>query len=313
MVKLKVEDGACTYTGSWVVQHTESASLHSRHDSDGEAETGASASWGGYIRGVEIYASKGADFGKADVYLDGILHGEIDYFSASEQHNVLVYTITGLAAGYHSISIHKQVARGRSSAAGRINLDYLLADFVHPNRDAIRNIVCIGDSITFGANVSPRPAQLYGRKLQQMLSIPVSIHGLSGASIRTITSIIDAVVVPRRPELILWLAGMNDSHPRADLERGIDRIQELLPTAGIIASTIQYNTYYTAEQNSAKVNEVRTACQNKGIPCVNLYAATFGNSYIHTPEGTVHPNGDGHNLIANLFYNEIITHLRRLS
>lgn len=310
MTKLKVEDGALAYTGNWTVQHTANASLHSRHDSDGTPAANASASWSGYIRGIDIYATKGNSFGLADVYVDDVFHGKIDFYSATAQHGVLVYSITGLTEGYHTISIRKKGIKNAASSACYVDIDYLLPDFVHPKTERIRNIVCIGDSITFGANVASRPDSLYGRRLQQMLSIPVSIHGLSGAPIHTITQILDAVVAPSRPDLILWLAGMNNTNPRADLERGFDKIRELLPDANIIGSTIQYNTYYTNEQNMVKVNEVKTACLNKGISCADLYAATTGNTYINTPEGTVHPNGDGQGLIANLFYNEIVKLLR---
>lgn len=307
MPHLKVEDGALSYTGNWTIQHTANASLHSRHDSDGTASANASALWSGYIRGIDIYATKGSSFGKANVYVDDSLHGEIDFYNPSAQYGIKVYSISGLPEGYHSISIRKSGVKNPSSTACYVNIDYLLPDFVHPvTQTTIRNIVCIGDSITFGANVTPRPDSLYGRRLQHMLSIPVSIHGLSGAPIHIITNIIDAVVAPREPDLVLWLAGMNNMNPRADLERGFDRIRELLPGTMILASTIQYNTYYTSEQNTVKVNEVKAACLNKGVPCVDLYAITLGNTYINTPENTVHPNGDGQGLIANLFYNEIV-------
>lgn len=306
MAKLKVEDGALTYEGSWTVQHTANASLSSRHDSDGTTAANATVSWSGYFRGLDIHATKGPNFGKADVFVDDMLHGEIDYYAASGQHGVQVYAITGLSDGVHTVSIRKKGVRNASSTACYIDIDYLMADFVPPGSSVLRSIVCIGDSITFGANVSQRPEQLYGRRLRQMLSVPVSIHGLSGAPIGTVTGIIDAVVAPRRPDLVLWLAGMNNANPGADLEKGFDKLREWLPETHIIASTIQYNTYYTEAQNQVKVNEVKDACLRKGVPCADLYTATQGNTFINTPEGTVHPNGDGQGLIANLFYNEIV-------
>ncbi|MEC0259610.1 SGNH/GDSL hydrolase family protein [Paenibacillus lautus] len=310
MAKLKVENGALAYTGSWTVQHTANASLHSRHDSDGTEAANASASWSGYIRGVDIYATKGNSFGKASVFVDDVLHGEIDLYNASAQHGVLVYSITDLAAGFHTISIRKNGTKNPSSTACYIDIDYLTPDFVHPGTGDISSIICIGDSITFGANVTPRPDSLYGRRLQQMLTIPVSIHGLSGAPVHIITQTLEAVVAPRKPDLFLWLAGMNNANPRADLERGFDKIRELVPNARIIGSTIQYNTYYSNDQNMVKVNEVKAACLNKGVRCADLYTATAGNAYINEPEGTVHPNADGQCLIANLFYNEIVKLLR---
>ncbi|CAM3326908.1 MULTISPECIES: SGNH/GDSL hydrolase family protein [Paenibacillus] len=310
MAKLKVENSALTYTGNWNIQHTANASLHSRHDSDGTAAANASASWSGFFRGIELYATKGSSFGKAEIFLDDELHGEADFYSPAAQQGVKVYSITDLTEGFHTITIRKSGTRHSSSTACYIDIDYLLPDFVRPGSEGIGSLVCIGDSITFGANVTPRPDHLYGRRLQQMLSAPVSIHGLSGAPISVITNVIDAVVAPRKPDFVLWLAGMNNSNPRSDLERGLDRLQELVPDARVIVSTIQYNTYYTSEQNAMKVNEVREACQSKGIPCVELYDATIDNTYINAPEGTVHPNGDGHVLIANLFYNKIIHLLR---
>lgn len=306
MTRLKVEDRALAYQGEWEVELTAAASLHSRHVSTVTGGTQAAAVWSGYIRAVDIYAAKGSGYGIAEVYVDGALHSEADLYSPEETASVRICSVSGLTDGIHRIEIRAKGDGHPSSSSDNINIDYLLPDFVPLVTPGLNRILCIGDSITFGANVTPRPGALFGRRLQQMLSLPVGIHGLSGAPIQTITNVLDAVAAPRHPGLILWVAGMNNSNPGADLEAGFDRIRELMPGTAIIASTIPFNTYYTEAQNAAKVNEVKSACIHKGVPCVDLYAATMGNAYINKPEGTVHPNGDAHILIANLFYQAIL-------
>jgi lysophospholipase L1-like esterase len=279
--------------------------MESRHDSDGTSESNASAQWYGWCTGFELYGMK-ADFGIADIYVDGALHGQADYYSPEAVHGALVYAAAGLARGFHTIEIRKSGTKNPVSAAAYITIDYLKVEVAKPEPLPYKQIVCIGDSITFGANVAQRPQQLYGRTLQHMLYAPVSIHGLSGASIGIITNVLESVVAPRNPDLVLWLAGMNNANPLAELERGLDKLQASVPDADIIAATIPYNTYYTEQQNRIKVYEVKQACANKGIPCVDMYAPTRGNTYINKPEGTVHPNGDGQGVIANLFYRELM-------
>lgn len=306
MPVVKVEDGALTYSGTWTVQHSASNSLHSLHVSNAALDQEAVATWVGYFTSVSIYAAKG-NFGIVEIWLDGDYYDEVDLYSDTVQQQAKIIELRGLALELHTVQLKKSNRKNTLASSYSINLDYLLVDFRQPNDFPFHQMIAVGDSITFGANVANRPATLYGRLLQRMLSTPVSIHGLSGAPIRTITNVFDAVLAPRQPDVIFWLAGMNDPAPQVPLEEGIDKIRELLPHAKIIVSTIQYNTYYNTTQNAAKVNEVKAACLQKGVPCIDLYAKTEGNSYINQPEGTVHPNADGQVLIANLFYSRLIS------
>jgi galactosylceramidase len=54
------------------------------------------------------------DGGKADVYVDGVLQGEIDTYSAARKHRRAIYTTSGLSAGEHTL---KLVVKGTKSAA----------------------------------------------------------------------------------------------------------------------------------------------------------------------------------------------------
>lgn len=310
MAAFKVEDMALTYTGEWSHRTVPGGSMESRHCADGTANPGASASWSGCLTGFDLYGKLGKS-GMADIYVDGIHHGstggpdEDEEEDEDTQQASLLYSISGLPAGFHTVEIR--------SAKGRISLDYGLAEFANPRQSRYGSVVCIGDSITFGANVSVRPGHLFGRRLQEMLYVPVSIHGLSGAGIGLISDVLEAVVAPRNPDLVIWLAGMNNPNPQAPFEAGLDKLMTCAPGADIIAATIPYNEYYTPEQNRIKVREVQAACRAKDIPCVDLYTPTRGNRYLNQPENTVHPNDEGHLLIASLFYKAIMQRVRDTS
>lgn len=305
MTMMKVENMALTYTGSWTVRQAGRASLGSRHDSCDAAVTPAAAFWQGCFGTMRLYASTGPSLGIAEVWIDGELLSSIDLYDPDDGNEACVFS-GELAPGFHSVEIRKSGRKHPLSTAYSITIDYLTADFARPERSMFRQIVCIGDSITFGANVEDRPKQLFGRKLQEMLYSPVSIHGLSGASISRIAGVLDAVAAPRNPDLILWLAGMNDRDPREPLLQGIGRLRTLMPQTQLIMSNIPYNTHYTEEQNEAKAFGVLQVCRQLGVPCADLYAATRGQRSLHLPEDTVHPNADGHMLIAALFYKEIM-------
>ncbi|KRE63331.1 SGNH/GDSL hydrolase family protein [Paenibacillus sp. Soil750] len=306
MARMKIEDMALSYSGTWTHVSTTNGSMDSRHDSDGTATANASAIWKAYCTSIEIYALKAPSFGKADIYIDGVIHGEADYYAPTATYGTLIYAVIELTAGYHTIEIRKKETKNPSSTGNYISIDYLYSELVQPQQTQYKSIVCIGDSITFGANVAVRPDNLYGRKLQQMLFRPVSIHGLSGADVSTITNVIESVVASRNPDLVLWLTGMNNTNPQASLEIGLDKMKAYLPNADIIVATIQYNTYYTSEQNIVKVDEVKAACAVKGVPCVDMYSPTLGNTYLNKPENTVHPGDEGQGVLASLFYQEII-------
>ncbi len=298
---LNMEDAALTYTGAWKTRLFETASLGSMRESD-EAE--ASWKWRGVCAAAIVHAAAGGDCGIGEVWVDGAKHGDFDLYAPEP--GAATYRIDGLAPGPHTIEMRRSGRKREESSGYGVNVDHALVDFAPAALRGVRRILCIGDSITFGANVTPRPEGVYGRRLQRMLSVPVEVHGMTGASIRKIAGVLDAVVAPRRPDLVLWVAGMNDAHPREPLEDAIDAMRLLLPGVAIVVSTIPYNTYYADGQNRTKAEEVRTACRNKRIPLVDLYAATAGNDAIHRPEGTVHPNAEAHQLIADLFYNELI-------
>ncbi|MFD0961023.1 SGNH/GDSL hydrolase family protein [Paenibacillus chungangensis] len=305
MTVSKIENMALTYKGSWTVLHDEQASLDSRHESCHGRNTPATAHWEGYFSAIQLYASTGTALGIAEIWIDDEFRSFIDLYDKDNNDCVCVMSMD-ICPGFHTVEIRKSGRKHPLSSAYSITIDYLMAAFARPEPATIRQIVCIGDSITFGANVEDRPQQLFGRKLQAMLSSPVSIHGLSGAPISRITTVLDAVAAPRNPDLILWLAGMNDGDPYEPLLEGIWKIKELMPQAKLIVSNIPYNTYYTEEQNDAKAFGVLKACRETGVACANLYESTRGNSSLHLPEGTVHPNADGHTLIAALFYKEIM-------
>jgi lysophospholipase L1-like esterase len=305
MPEMRVENIALDYEGEWNSIPSADASIGSRHETNDAADHDAAARWSGAFRSAKVYASTG-DYGLAEIWLDGKRLQVIDLYSSSERHGVLVCTIDNLEAEFHTLEIRKSGRKNKCSSSCRLNLDYLELDFVKPSNVRYRQIVCIGDSITFGANVEDRPLGLYGRRLQSMLAVPVSVHGLSGASIRTVTGVLDAVVAPRNPDLVLWLAGMNDERPYAAMVQGIERIMELMPGAELIVSNIPYNSHYSEEQNQRKADEVAQACRRMSVPCIDLYGMTSGNVRLLLPENTVHPNSEGHGVISSAFYREII-------
>ncbi|MFC4597755.1 SGNH/GDSL hydrolase family protein [Cohnella hongkongensis] len=305
MPEMKVENIALDYEGTWSAKASAEAGLGSLHETCGAADQDAAARWQGAFRSAKIYAATG-DYGIAEIWVDGKRRRVVDLYSSSERHGMLVCSLDDLEAGFHTLEIRKSGRKNERSSSCRLNLDYLELDFIRPSNVHYRQIVCIGDSITFGANVDDRPRGLFGRKLQGMLAVPVSVHGLSGATIRTVTSVLDAVAAPRKPDLLLWLAGMNDESPYAPMVQGIDRVREQMPDTELIVSNIPYNTYYSEDQNRRKADEVRQACREKSVPCIDLYGMTYGNDWLHRPENTVHPNSEGHSVIASAFYREIM-------
>jgi hypothetical protein len=112
------EEGTLRQTFTRVDLSTASAGSYDRftHVTDGDRAPAVNAKIVG--TGVDIYAVKTPNSGKARIFVDGTLRATVDLKATTTQPNVLVFSM-GFADGLHTVRIEAVgTATGKSSAIG---------------------------------------------------------------------------------------------------------------------------------------------------------------------------------------------------
>jgi hypothetical protein len=118
--RFEQNNSAVGYTGTWYTNNGMFNSGGSAVLAGGKgaratfAFSGTSAKWIGF---------KDAYSGIANVYVDGTLQGQVDAYSASDQAKVVMYTITGLTSGTHTLAIEVSGNKNTSSNSYWIWID----------------------------------------------------------------------------------------------------------------------------------------------------------------------------------------------
>ena len=101
---MRVEDSdpRVVYTGVWLPQHRADLSGGSIVESPYPVSTASLTFTGTGIRWIGFSAPWG---GIAQVFLDGAQTATVDTYSPTEQAQAVMYTLTGLAAGAHTITL----------------------------------------------------------------------------------------------------------------------------------------------------------------------------------------------------------------
>ena len=118
--RVEQNSSAVTYTGTW---NTNNGAFNSGGSAVLALERGSRATFIFTGTAVKWIGYNDAWSGIANVYIDGMLQGQVDTYSASGQAKVVNYTITGLTAGTHTITIEVTGTKGASAQSAWIWVD----------------------------------------------------------------------------------------------------------------------------------------------------------------------------------------------
>lgn len=118
--RVEENDPSVSYTGTWLSQ--------SRSDLSGgtvveSSEAGATSSLTFSSAGVKWIGFKGPWAGIGEVYLDGTLKATVDTYAPIEQAQVVLYSVSGLPAGSHTIRIRVTGTWSSSSSSAWVVVD----------------------------------------------------------------------------------------------------------------------------------------------------------------------------------------------
>lgn len=114
------DSGAVTFTGSWSAESNTAASGGSMVRS---ASTGARATFTFSGTGATWIGLTNSTSGLANVYVDEVLKGKVDTYSAVETAQVKVYSATGLRLGIHTLTVEMTGTKNGSSTGTGIRVD----------------------------------------------------------------------------------------------------------------------------------------------------------------------------------------------
>jgi acyl-CoA thioesterase I len=171
-----------------------------------------------------------------------------------------------------------------------------------------KNVVCFGDSITFGYGAEPGGD--YPSALAKMVSIPVINVGIDGDTSTEAIKRIKTDVLDREPLLVIVEFGGNDFLRKIPQDVTLKNIREIIDTVqaqGAMVAVVDISTsmllkeYYSAFYNLA---------QEKGAIFIpRILSGILTNPRLKSD--FIHPNADGYNVIAQRVYRMITPSLNQ--
>lgn len=173
-----------------------------------------------------------------------------------------------------------------------------------------KNIICFGDSITFG--VGAKPGEDYPAVLSRMTAMPVINAGVDGETSTEALKRLDSDVLDREPLLVVIEFGGNDFLRQIPLEvttNNIKAMVEKIQAKGAMVAIADISVglimgeYHEPLYNLAKEKDT--------IFIPKIFSGIFTNPRLQSD--FVHPNADGYKIIAQRVYRVIIPHLNKNS
>jgi hypothetical protein len=123
--RIDAHSSLLTKTGTWTYVQQLGTTYHNS-DVMRSGGTGAKLSFAHYqITKLEVALERGPDRGIAKIYLDGVLQGTVDCYSALAQAPSVLWSSSTLTAGMHSVDVEESGTKNASSSANTIGFDYV--------------------------------------------------------------------------------------------------------------------------------------------------------------------------------------------
>jgi acyl-CoA thioesterase-1 len=189
---------------------------------------------------------------------------------------------------------------------------------------AAKRVACIGDSITFGANIENRRRDSYPSDLQQLFGTRYEVHnfGVSGANLIKKgdksywrePAFVEATSFA--PDIVIIMLGTNDTKPQnwrykadfpGDLRTLIEHFEALpsKPKIWLCVPPPVYKGNWGINQKALDelMPMIWQVAKEEKLPVIDLFTP-LSNHPDYFADG-IHPNEKGANIIAKVVYNRI--------
>ncbi|MDD2751599.1 MAG: GDSL-type esterase/lipase family protein [Candidatus Omnitrophica bacterium] len=169
------------------------------------------------------------------------------------------------------------------------------------------NIICFGDSLTFGYGANPQDA--YPLVLLELSTLPVINAGIDGDTTTEALARLDTDVLERNPLLVLIEFGGNDFLRKIPIETSITNISQMIDRIqekGAMVAVVDISAgMFLAEYHQA----LGKLAREKGA----IFIPEILGGIITNPSmksDFLHPNKNGYRMMAQRIYREIEPYLK---
>ena len=168
------------------------------------------------------------------------------------------------------------------------------------------NIICFGDSITFGYGVNPEES--YPAALSKMTDMPVINAGIDGDTSVEAIRRIDSDILDREPLLVIIEFGGNDFLRKIPQEVTIKNIREMvakIQAKGAMVAIVDISTGMLLTQYRAPCYKL--AKESNAIFIPRILSGIITNPQLKSD--FIHPNAAGYKIVAEKIYRAIKPYL----
>jgi len=175
--------------------------------------------------------------------------------------------------------------------------------FHHPPvknpRPAGENIICFGDSLTYGTGASQ--GMDYPTQLSRLIGKPVINAGIPGDTTATALARLERDVLGRSPRIVLITLGGNDMKNRQDRDRAFRNLKAIITSiqgrgALVIVGGLDVPIWGRGFQEN-----YRKVCEETGAVLVpDILKDLLGNP--EKMSDAIHPNDAGYGVMAGYFH-----------
>jgi acyl-CoA thioesterase-1 len=171
-----------------------------------------------------------------------------------------------------------------------------------------KNIVCFGDSITFGYGAEP--AADYPSALARMTGIPVINAGIDGDTSTEALKRIESDVLDREPLLVIVEFGGNDFLRKIPQEVTLNNMRQMIDEIQVYGAMVAVTDISTGILLKQYRSPFYNLAREKGAIFIpHILSGIITNPRLKSD--FIHPNSDGYNIIAQRIYRVITPYLNQ--
>jgi len=170
------------------------------------------------------------------------------------------------------------------------------------------NIICFGDSVTFGYGAVP--GEDYPSALAKMVDLPVINSGIDGDTSSEALKRLKVDVLSRNPLLVIIEFGGNDFLRKIPHELTLNNIREMVEKSqakGAMVALVDISAGILMSEY--RKSFLRLSEEKGAIFIPRVFSGIITNSKFKSD--FIHPNAEGYKLIANRIFQAIKPHLEK--
>ncbi len=166
-------------------------------------------------------------------------------------------------------------------------------------RPAGENIICFGDSLTYGTGSSP--GMDYPSQLARIIGRPVVNAGIPGDTTATALARLDRDVLIRSPRIVLITLGGNDLKNRQDRDQAFRNLKTIVTSIQDMGALVIVGGLDVPIWGRGFQEQYRKVCEETGAVLVpDVLKGLLGNP--DKMSDAIHPNDAGYGIMAGYFY-----------